>query len=171
VFKTAIRILGPAIVLLFLAPLGWQNASANVVNPAPAFQWIDAQGKPRPSSEFRGQPVIVVVASSPRCWGFRSQVGQLQRVYERLANTRTVVVAAFTGETGVIRSNIPFVLSANGPALAEAIAPGDRPRGTAIAIIGQDNNLDAVSYRTLPGQRILDIIGNSFVTQSRLRRE
>jgi hypothetical protein len=35
----------------------------------------------------------------------------------------------------------------------------------AIFIIGKDGNIDALSDRVMPGQRILDVINNSFVVQ------
>jgi hypothetical protein len=142
-------------------------ARANVVAPAPEFAWINAAGKAESASKFRNQPVVVLIAPSPRSWSFRSQVGQLQRVYQRLGATGAVAVAAFTKEGGTIRSNIPFAIATDGPRVAALFGI---ERGFAIAVLGKDGNIDALSTSVLSGQRILDIIGNSFVVQTALRR-
>ena len=39
-----------------------------------------------------------------------------------------------------------------------------------IAFIGRDGNLDYVTNKVLPAQRVYDIVGNSFVTQQNMRR-
>ena len=140
---------------------------ALVVRPAPNLQWLDATGKLKNLAAFKGQPVVLLVAPSPRDWTFRSQVGQLQRNYERLAAQKVLFVAAFTQEQGRIRSNIPFVVAPDGPRVAFDYQTGER---FGIAIIGRDGNLDYVTDRVLPGQRIYDIVGASFVTQEKLRR-
>ena len=67
----------------------------------------------------------------------------------------------------MIRSNIPFVLAANPAAVSSAYGvSGD----FAVFVIGKDGNIDALSERVLPGQRIIDIINNSFVVQHDNRR-
>jgi len=154
-----------AVVLLCLvcAP-----ASANVVRPAPDFTWINYTGSPESLKRFQGQPVVLLVAPSPRSWAFRSQVGQLQKVYQRLSATGAVCVAAFTQDTGRIRSNIPFALAPDGPRVAYDYGI---ERGFSIAIIGWDGNLDLITDRVTSGQRVLDVIGNSFAVQEALRRD
>lgn len=142
--------------------------AADVVRPSPDFRWVDASGKTKSSKDFRGQPVVVVIAPSPRQWAFRSQVGQLQLMYERLAAQKIVCVAVFSGEPGVVRSNIPFVTVPDGPQVAAAF---DSSTGFGIAIIGRDGNLDYFSDRVTPVQRIADVMDNSFVVQKSLRRE
>lgn len=153
-----------------MAILIWGAASAfpEVVRPAPEFDWINASGQLEKSSKFRGQPVVVIVASSPTSWTFRRQVGHIQRVYQRLAATGAICVAAFTEEPGRIRSNIPFAIAQDGPRVS--FLYGMEPRFS-IAVLGKDGNVDVVSSRVLSGQRILDIIGNSFALQQALRRE
>ena len=47
----------------------------------------------------------------------------------------------------------------------------DTATGFSISIIGMDGNLDYVSNRVVPAQRIFDIIDNSFAKQKLLRRE
>jgi hypothetical protein len=110
---------------------------------------------------------VLIVAESPQQRIFRAQVGQLKKLYQLLGNDKAVMVAAFTGEPGVIRSNIPFVLAANPGAIVQSYGvAGD----FAVFVIGRDGNLDEISDRVLPGQRVLDIINNSFVPQHDNRR-
>jgi hypothetical protein len=149
--------------LLLAAPL-----QAEVVRPAPDFSWIDSTGKSKSAKELRGRPLIVIIAESPRQWAFRSQVGQLQKIYQRFAADGLVCVAAFSQEPGVIRSNIPFLTVPDGPTAAAAF---DTAQGFSISIIGMDGNLDFVSNRVVAAQRIHDIIDNSFAKQKLLRRD
>ena len=152
-----------AVLFVFAAQFACR---ADVVRPAPQFFWIGPNGAKKSSKELLGRPVILLIAATPRQWAFRSQVGQLKKLYERIAAEKAVSVAAFYREPGVIRSNIPFVI-ADGPQTAAALQVD---RGFAIAIIGKDGNLDYVGDRVIPAQRILDIIGNNFAVQTRLRR-
>lgn len=153
---------------LLLALLAAAPLRANVVRPSPDFSWIDATGKAKPAKELRGRPIVVLVAESPRQWAFRSQVGQLQKIYQRFAADGLVCVAAFSREPGVIRSNIPFLTVPDGTSTAAAF---DTAQGFSIAIIGMDGNLDYVGNRVVPAQRIHDIIDNSFAKQKLLRRD
>jgi len=140
---------------------------AEVVRPAPDFVWLSSNAKGKSLKSLRGQPVVLIVAESPRQWIFRAQVGQLKKVYQLLGNDKMVAVAAFTREPGVIRSNIPFVLAAD-PGYVSSIygVQGN----FAVFVIGKDGNIDALSEKVLPGQRIIDIINNSFVVQRDNRR-
>lgn len=141
---------------------------AEVVREAPSFAWTDSTGSAKPLKNLRGQPVVLVIANSPRQGAFRSQVGQLQKIYERFAAEKLLCVAAFSGEQDMIRSNIPFLTVPDGPGTAAAY---DVPTGFAIAVIGPDGNLDCFSTRVLPAQRIFDIIQNSYTKQKQLRRD
>lgn len=156
----------PILFLVLFAILG-ATLPAQVVRPAPDFAWLKSGGNKSGLKALRGQPVILIVATSPRLRVFRAQVGQLQKVYQLLGNDKAVAVAAFTEEPGIIRSNIPFVLAANPAAVASAYDVQGR---FAIFIIGKDGNIDEISDRLLPGQRILDIINNSYVVQRDNRR-
>ena len=135
---------------------------ANVVRGAPEFTWLTSGGRGQSLKSLRGQPVVLVVAQSPVQRIFRAQVGQLQKVYQLLGNDKAVTVAAFTQQPGLIKSNIPFVLAANPAAIAAAYGVTGP---FAIFIIGKDGNIDALSDRVMPGQRILDVINNSYVVQ------
>lgn len=142
--------------------------SAVVVRPAPNINWIDSTGRQRALSTLKGQPVVVLIAPSPRDRAFRSQLGQLRKMYERYAAHKTVFIAAFTEEGGVIRSNIPFLVAADGPRVGYEYEGGERFR---IAFIGRDGNLDYVTERVVPAQRVYDLIGNSYVFQRQMRRQ
>ena len=141
---------------------------AEVVREAPGFTWTDSTGSAKPLRNLRGQPVVLIIADSPRQGAFRSQVAQLQKIYERFAAEEVLCIAAFSKQQDVIRSNIPFLTVPDGPSTA---ATYDVPQGFAIAVIGEDGNLDCFSTRVLPAQRIYDIIDNSFTKQKQLRRD
>jgi len=143
-------------------------AQARVVRPAPDFSWIDYNGKTAELKSLRGQAVVVLIAPSPRDRTFRSQVGQLQRAYQRFAAAKLVCFAAFTSEGGVIKSNIPFVTAADGPRVAFLY---EITKGFAIAIIGPDGNLDCLSRKVMPAQRLLDIMNANFEVQQGFRRD
>lgn len=143
------------------------GGAAEVVRWAPDFSWLKSGDKRAGLRSLRGQPVVLVVAPSPRHRRFRQQARELQKTYQLLGNDKAVMVAAFTSEPGVIRSNIPFVLAADPGAVAQAYGvAGD----FAVFVIGRDGNLDEISDRVLAGQRVLDIINNSFVPQRDNRR-
>ena len=141
--------------------------SAVVVRPAPNVNWIDSAGRQKGLATFRGQPVVLVIAPTPRSRAFRSQLGQLKKMYERYAAEKVVFIAAFTQEAGRIPSNIPFLFAADGP---RAGFDYGGTEGFLIALIGKDGNLDYVTDKVLPAQRVFDVIGNSFVIQRNLRR-
>jgi len=155
------------LLVLLLTGFAFDLATAEVVRPAPEILWTSSSGAAEKLSKFRGQPVVVLIAPSPRSWAFRSQVGQLQQVYERLGAMKAICIAAFTTDTGRIHSNIPFVIAPDGPRVAYDY---NVQRGFAIAVIGRDGNLDYVNNRVTTGQRVMDIIQNSFVLQQDLRR-
>ncbi|MDD5201348.1 MAG: hypothetical protein PHC88_16275 [Terrimicrobiaceae bacterium] len=147
---------------------GAWRAEARVVRPAPDFAWIDYNGKSRNLKSLSGQAVVILIAPSPRDWTFRAQVGQLQKAYQRFAAAKLVCFAAFTAEGGTIHSNIPFVTVADGPRVAFLY---DITKGFALAIIGPDGNLDCLSTKVVPAQRILDIMDANFQVQQDMRRE
>jgi hypothetical protein len=155
-------LLAAASLSLFLG-----SASSAVVRPAPNITWVDFTGKVKGLSAFKGQPVVILIAPSPQDRAFRAQVGQLHKMYERYAAAKVVFVAAFTQEPGRIKSNIPFAVAGDGPRVAFDYQTGEK---FGIAIVGRDGNLDYVTDRVLPAQRIFDVINNSFVPQELLRR-
>ena len=98
---------------LLLVCAAFSGVSANVARWAPDFAWLKSGGSRTTLKSLRGQPVVLVVAPSPEHRNFRKQAKELAKTYQLLGNDKAVMVAAFTGEPGVIRSNIPFVLAAN----------------------------------------------------------
>ncbi|MEO8206973.1 MAG: hypothetical protein ABI615_12400 [Chthoniobacterales bacterium] len=141
---------------------------ASPVNAAPEFTWVDANNKLQSTKTLNGKPLVILITPTPKDWRFRGQVGAIQESYERLANMGAVFLTAFTGEPGRIRSNVPFVIASDGPRVGFLF---NITKGTGIAIIGKDGNLDYVTQKILPGQRIIDVIDNSRVVQEKLRRD
>ena len=111
--------------------------------------------------------MLLVIAPSPRDRALRSQMSQLRGYYEKLAVHGLIAFAALTSEPGRIPSNIPFVF-VNDP--VGTAAAYDVKQGFAIAVIGPDGNLDCISTKPLPGQRVLDLVQNNASVQARLRR-
>jgi AhpC/TSA family len=161
----------PALKICCFLFFAWVTTlSAVVVRPAPNVNWIDAAGRQKGLSTLRGQPIVLLIAPTPRTWAFRSQLGQLRKMFERYAADKVVFIAAFTEEAGRIRSNIPFLVAADGPRVGfDYGAFGGSERFT-IAFIGKDGNLDYVTNKVIPAQRVFDIIKNSFVIQRAMRR-
>jgi hypothetical protein len=157
----------PVKVGLLLLVVLTTTLSAIVVRQAPNISWLDSTGRQRALSTLRGQPVVVLIAPSPRDRAFRSQLGQLRKMFERYATQKTVFIAAFTQEGGVIRSNIPFMVAADGPRVGYEYESGER---FGIAFIGRDGNLDYVTNKVIPAHRVYDLINNSFVAQRNMRR-
>jgi len=156
-------------ILLLISALAFSvsTAQALVARPAPNVQWVNSSGKVETLASFKGQPVVLLISPTPQTWAFRFQLTRLKSAYQQLGNQNTVFVAAFTQETGRVNSNIPFAVAADGPKVGFEYDATDR---FAIAIIGRDGNLDYFTNRVLPGQRIIDVIANSYVTQSLMRR-
>lgn len=144
------------------------TAEARVVRPAPDFAWLDYAGKTQSLKTLAGQAVVVLIAPSPRDRTFRAQVGQLQKAYQRFAAAKLVCFAAFTTEGGTIHSNIPFVPVADGPRAAFVY---EVSKGFAIAVIGPDGNLDYLSTKVIPAQRLLDLMNANFQVQDAMRKQ
>jgi hypothetical protein len=137
-----------------------------VVRPAPDFAFSGV-GSKRSLRSLRGQPVVVVIARSPDTGAFKKQAKRLAPIYQEFASRGTVFVAAFSERDGQIPSNIPFVVAANGPALATAYGLSDDFR---LAIVGQDGNLDLVTDKVLPAFRVREVIQNSYAVQQAARK-
>ena len=94
-------------------------------------------------------------------------MSQLRGYYEKLAVHGMLCFAALTSDSGRIPSNIPFIL-VNDP--VGTAAAYDVKQGFAIAVIGPDGNLDCISTKPLPGQRVLDLLQNNASMQTQIRR-
>jgi len=143
------------------------STSSMVVNAAPGFSGGGEAGRSIQLSSLHGTPVLLVISPSPRNAAFRNQISRLKGIYERLAAQGMLCFAAFTSEGGQIPSNIPFIL-VNNP--TSAAAAYDVREGFAVVVIGRDGNLDCLSTKPLPGQRILDLVLNNAAMQSLIRR-
>jgi hypothetical protein len=154
-------------VVSFLAAASAPAKDTVVANAAPAITGGASAGRTITLASLRGKPVLLLVAPSPRDRAFRAQVAELKDRYERLAAQGLLCFAAFTAENGRIPSNIPFIMVNDPVATASAY---DVQKGFAIAVIGRDGNLDCLSVKPLPGQRVLDLVMNNASVQEALRR-
>jgi peroxiredoxin len=151
---------------LFLFLFLFLGANAAVVRPAPNFTFPGI-GKTKSLKSLRGQPVVLVIAKSPKTGDFKAQAKYLKEIYQQFASKQVVFVAAFTEETGVIKSDIPFAVADNGPAVAGAYEVADQFN---IVIIGKDGNIDYQTKKVLPPERVRDVIQNSFEVQANTGR-
>ena len=156
----------PRLALGLLAVLTLASASAEVVRPAPNFTW----GSGQTLKSWKGQPVVLLIATSPRSSAFRKQADRIQAVYQEFAGRNVVFVAAFTDPEAALEqipSNVPFVIANNGPQIAANYGfDGD----FAVAVIGKDGNLDLNSTKVVPSSRIMDMILNNYEQQAAERK-
>lgn len=156
------RLLALALTFVFAV-----SASAEVVRKAPDFSWPGAGNKNRSLRSLQGQPVIVVIADSPKNGTFRKQLKWLEDNYTQLAAKGAVFVAAFRSGEGPVRSDIPFIVANNGAAVASAYGVEGE---FGLAVIGRDGNLDYVTDRIRSGQRVRDLIINNYANQAATRK-
>ena len=149
------------------APKNGTPVPSSVVHPAPDFAWIGAGNKTFPAKNFRGQPVVILVAPSPDAKALRKETARIEDLYLNFSAKKTIFVAAFTAQTGRVESNVPYAIAANGASVAAAY--GVNPNEFSVVVIGPDGNVDMVSSKVEGAQRILDIIDNTFQTQAAAR--
>ena len=142
------------------------TAHAVVVRPAPDFT-IPGIGKMKSLKALRGQPVVLLIAKSPRVGDFKDQAKNLKDIYQQFASKQVVFVAAFSEEPGVIKSDIPFAVADNGAAVAGAYGVADKFN---TVIIGKDGNVDYQTNKVLPSSRVRDVIQNSIEVQAHTGR-
>lgn len=141
--------------------------NAAVVKLAPDFSWEGTGGRAHPLKQFRGQPVVLLIAPSPESKAFRKEVAQVEKGFLDFSARKAVFITVFSGQPGAVQSNVPFVNAANGAAAAALYGAKDSP--LTVVIIGPDGNIDMQSDRVEPSQRILDVINNTFTAQSAAR--
>ena len=154
------------LALAFLAAFTLASAHAEVVRPAPNFTW----GTGRTLKSWQGQPVVLLIAPSPRSSAFRKQASRIQAAYQELAARNVVFVAAFTDPEAAaekIPSNVPFVIANNG---AQIAANYNLEGAFALAVIGKDGNLDLNSPKVVPASRIMDMVINNAEQQTAERK-
>lgn len=142
-------------------------AEAAVVNLAPEFTFIGAGEKTRSLRSLRGQPVVLVIADSPKSKALKKQLKNLEEIYPQLASKGVVLVVAIGTGDGPIPSNNPVAIASNGAAVAAAYGV---QKGFQIAIIGRDGNLDYQTDRVVAPERVRDVIQNSFEVQDSARK-
>ena len=142
-------------------------AAPTVPRPAPDFSFAGIGGK-KSLRSLRGQPVVVLVAKSPKTRAFRKQLDRIESIYNEFASRGTVFVCAFAEEGGTVKTDIPVVLASNGPAVTEAYGMVD---GFGIGIIGRDGNLDLLTGDVLGAFRIREVIQNSYDVQNDVRKQ
>ena len=140
--------------------------ASTVVTLAPDFTFA-APGKSRSLRSLRGQAVVIVFGKNAGVGAFEDQLEELGPLYQELASKRVIFVAALQEGDRPVRSNIPFVLANDGPNVAARYNVTGK---FAIAIIGQDGNIDYQTTKVLPGGRVRDVIQNSFVVQDTARK-
>ena len=139
----------------------------SVPRPAPEFLWSGVNGKVRRVRDLRGYPVVLIFAENPSQKLFIKQIKELNRRAQQLAARYTLFFVAFTRETGpVARTNIPFVILPDPGSVADAYRVGD----FGIAVISTDGNVDYATDRIITGQKVLDVIVNSYQAQVEGRR-
>jgi hypothetical protein len=139
----------------------------SVPRPAPEFLWSGINGKVRRLRDLRGHPVVLIFAENPEQKMFIKQIKELNRRSKQLASRYTLFFVAFTKETGAVtRTDIPFVILPDPGSVADSYRVGD----FGIAIISTDGNVDYATDRVITGQKILDVIINSYAAQMQARR-
>jgi hypothetical protein len=153
--------------ILFLAICATGHAA--VVRPAPDFA-LEATPKRSTLQSFRGQPVVLVIASDAQVKLFRRQVRRLKEMYSHFANEKVLFVAAVVNGPAIVPSDVPFALAANPARVAADYGVTGGTGGFAIAVIGVDGNLDMITAKIIPARRILDVIFNNSTTQEAERK-
>src|SRR6516162_9363533 len=138
-----------------------------VPRPAPEFLWSGVNGKVRRLRDVRGHPSVLIFAENPNQKEFVKQIKQLNKRSKELASRYTLFFVAFTKETGLVtRTDIPFVILPDPGSVADAYRVGD----FGIAVISADGNVDYATDHVITGQRVLDVIINSYAAQVHARR-
>ena len=144
------------------------RAARPCVHPAPDFAWIGAGGKTFPAKNFRGQPVVILVAPSPDASALRKQAARIEDLYlDFSARRRRFSSRRSRRRPGRVESNVPYAIAQNGAAVAAAY--GVNRADFAVIVIGPDGNVDMVVDKVEGAQRILDIINNTYQTQAAAR--
>ena len=145
--------------------------ASNVPRPASEFVWRGAGNVGYPLKKLRGQPVVILVAPTADSRDFRQQAGRIEKIYLDMAARKVVFVAALTqGGDRILRpqSSVPFVLAADGGAVANAYGVAGGKFG--LIVVGPDGNVDYTGAKVIGARQILDVVNNSFQTQSTERK-
>lgn len=135
-----------------------------IVRPASDFQWESFNDGSKTLRSLKKQPVILIVAPSPLSSAFRKQLREVERIYRQFAGRDTLLVAAFTEQPGIVKSDIPFLIARDPQGIAFNYGFSGAQFG--IAVIGPDFNIDLASSKITSGERLRDVIDNSYTRQS-----
>ena len=138
------------------------SLQATVVRPAPNFSWAGIPGTSTLQS-VKGQPVVLLIAESPKTGAFKKQIKRLKEIYDQYAGRGAIFAAAFTVEDGRIESDIPFVTVKDGAKTAAKFGVSD---SYALIVIGKDGNMDMITSKVVPASRVRDVLVNSYVVQA-----
>ena len=154
------------LLLAFILTLSLAASHAEVVRLAPDFAF-PGPGKKQTLKGLRGQAVVLLITKTPKNRAFKKQLKYLKEIYEQFASKQVVFIAALGDGTGPVESDIPFVVAANGPAVASAYGAAE---DFALVIIGKDGNVDYQTNKVCTPERVRDVIQNSFVVQEGSRK-
>ena len=157
--------------LAVLAAPASGGGGSSVPRPAPEFVWRGAGNVGYPLRKLRGQPVVILVAPAADGRDFRQQAGRIEKIYLDMAAKKVVFIAALTqGGDRIARpqSSVPFVLAADGAAVANAYGVAGGRFG--LVVVGPDGNVDYTGNKVLGARQILDVVNNSFQPQNAQRK-
>lgn len=142
-------------------------ADAEVVRLAPELTFPGPANKTQTLKSLRGQPVVLLIASSPDNKAFRKQLAYFRDGYQQFAARKTIFIAAFQKDSPqAVKSNIPFVIAGDGNAVAAAY----QAKEFSLVIIGVDGNIDYQTDKPRPAWRIHDVTQNSYEVQAGSRK-
>jgi hypothetical protein len=154
--------------LLVSSAPGLAASQLSPLRPTPDISLVGFEKSFR-LSQFRGQPIVLLLAPSPKHRTFRKQVRELESMCDRFLGSNVLFMAAFqNGSAGPIASNIPFLVATSGFSACESYGSQSR---FSVAIIGADGNLDYQTRQLLHAGRIREVLQNSFTVQRSLRAQ
>ena len=109
---------------------------------------------------------MLVIADSAGNRAFKKQLRYLGEIYTEFASKKVLFIAALKNTEEPIRSDIPFVLAQNGGAVGAAYGAAG---AFTLVVIGKDGNIDYQTTKVCTGERVRDVVQNSFVVQSQAR--
>jgi peroxiredoxin len=141
-------------------------AFGGVVRTAPDFSFPAPGSKNATLKSLRGRSVVLVIGDSAGNRAFKKQVRYLGEIYTEFAGKKVLFIAALKDTQAPIRSDIPFVLANNGAAVGAAYG-AEAP--FTLVVIGKDGNIDYQTTKVCTGERVRDVVQNSFVVQNQAR--
>jgi hypothetical protein len=134
-----------------------------VVRMTPDVSFPAEGNRTRTLRSLRGQPVVILLADTPKNKRFRKEIRFIEPMYSDLAARKAVFIAGFTKEgEGPVQSNVPFTVTKNAPAVASAFGADEH---FSIIIIGPDGNVDYQTDKLITGNRIRDVMQNTYTIQ------